>query len=197
MAFIVQDFLDYSQIIAGKFRVNKKPFKLRQAVENVMSFQARSAQMKQTKLEVEFENIPEDLQIISDEQRLMQVLLNLQSNALKFTDQGSVKILVKLVTEGLNQVLQISVKDTGAGISIEDQDKLFKLFGFVQDAKGTNVNGIGLGLVISEQIVQKLDGRIWFKSEENVGSTFTFTVQVQSCSSNEFYLPVVRESKTL
>jgi signal transduction histidine kinase len=179
MAFLVQDFLDYSQIKAGKFRVNKKSFKLRQAVENVVSFQAKSAQMKQTKLEVEFENIPEDLQIISDEQRLMQVLLNLQSNALKFTDQGSVKILVKLVTEGLDQVLQISVIDTGAGISIEDQDKLFKLFGFVQDAKGANASGIGLGLVISEQIVHKLGGRIWFKSEKNVGSTFTFTVQVQ------------------
>jgi signal transduction histidine kinase len=74
-----------------------------------------------------------------------------------------------------NSLLQISVIDTGIGIAHEDQDKLFKLFGFVKDTRELNTHGIGLGLVISEQIVQQFRGKISFESEPNHGSTFTFS----------------------
>ena len=83
----------------------------------------------------------------------MQVLLCLQSNALKFTQEGYVKIFVEIVPKDENTYLEIQVIDTGIGIKEEDQDKLFKLFGFVQDTKNLNKNGIGLGLAISDEIV--------------------------------------------
>jgi signal transduction histidine kinase len=91
------------------------------------------------------ENISSPI-IKCDENRVMQVLLGLQSNALKFTEKGKVHIKVEII----NGYLQISVIDTGIGIPKENQGKLFKLFGFLQDDKQLNVNGIGLGLMISK-----------------------------------------------
>jgi signal transduction histidine kinase len=89
--------------------------------------------------------------ICCDEHRIMQVLLGIQANALKFTQKGKVQTKVEILTnEDGKKHLKISVIDTGIGIPKENQDKLFKLFGFVQDDKNLNVNGIGLGLVISQ-----------------------------------------------
>lgn len=105
----------------------------------------------------------------------MQVLLGLQSNALKFTKKGSVVVRVQIVFNELNEkFIEISVKDTGIGIAKKDQKKLFKLFGFVQDSKQMNTKGIGLGLVISEQIVTQFSGSMSFESELDIGSMFTF-----------------------
>ena len=92
----------------------------------------------------------------------MQVLLGLQSNALKFTKQGKVEINVKILEleqeEKKDKYLQISVIDTGIGIPYEDQDKLFKPFGFLEGTQLMNKNGVGLGLIISEGIVKKFGG---------------------------------------
>ena len=89
--------------------------------------------------------------ICCDEHRIMQVLLGIQANALKFTQKGKVQTKVEILTnEDGKKHLKISVIDTGIGIPKENREKLFKLFGFVQDDKNLNVNGIGLGLVISQ-----------------------------------------------
>ena len=110
----------------------------------------------------------------------MQVLLGLQSNALKFTDKGKVETIIKKVkNENDEEFLRVSVVDTGIGIAQEDQNKLFKLFGFVQDQKQVNVSGIGLGLVISKQIVEQFNGEITFTSIKNVGSQFNFTFKLE------------------
>ena len=113
--------------------------------------------------------------IFTDKDRVMQVLLGLQSNALKFTENGKVEIEVSI----FNKVLQISVIDTGCGIPYEDQNKLFKLFGYVQDSKQMNTHGIGLGLTISKQIVEAFGGEIRFSSVPKEGSKFTFTFQLE------------------
>ena len=81
--------------------------------------------------------------------------------------------------EGRESFLEVKVIDTGIGIKREDQSKLFKLFGFVEDGKDKNTSGIGLGLVISEQIVKQFDGEMSFESEEGVGSTFKFRIKLQ------------------
>lgn len=86
--------------------------------------------------------------------RIQQVLLNFQSNAIKFTDIGSVTIKVKTLTKENKPYLEISVIDTGIGIKEEDKNKLFKLFGYVSDSQGMNIHGIGLGLTISKKIVE-------------------------------------------
>jgi len=121
------------------------------------------------------------------------VLLNLQSNALKFTRQGGVTLRAEIVEELMDGVraefLKLSVIDTGVGIPWEDQDKLFKLFGFVQSTQHFNKNGIGLGLVISEKIVSKFGGKMDFKSvpfpEANHGSTFSFTIKLETKEAYE------------
>ena len=76
--------------------------------------------------------------------------------------------------------LKISVEDTGKGIKKEDQNKLFKLFGYVDDAQGLNTHGIGLGLVISQKIINQFDGQIFMKSEHGIGSEFTFILHINS-----------------
>jgi len=117
--------------------------------------------------------------VFTDEQRVMQVLLNLQSNALKFTQKGGVRIEVCISEKGERKYLQIDIIDSGVGIPYQDQDKLFKLFGFVKTTQSLNINGIGLGLVISRKIVKEFNGEIDFTSvphpEPMHGSRFTFS----------------------
>ena len=110
----------------------------------------------------------------------MQVLLGLQSNALKFTEEGKVEILVEIVEMDDCKYLSISVIDTGVGIPYKDQDKLFKLFGFLSETQNMNTKGIGLGLVISDQIVTKFDGQITLSSVPKKGSTFTYTFKLNT-----------------
>ena len=120
-----------------------------------------------------------------DEKRIMQVLINLQSNAIKFTQRGEIRTTVEIITNNEHQkFLKISVIDTGIGIPKKDHNKLFKLFGFLKDNQKMNINGIGLGLMISQQIVEQFDGKISFQSEEGVGSCFEFTFKLQSGNDN-------------
>lgn len=143
-----------------------------------MCLQRNEANQKKIKFEAYFDDGCEDL-IISDQQRIMQVLLGLQSNAMKFTQRGHILIMVstETVSSG-NCYLNIKIEDTGIGIAKKDQGKLFKLFGFVQDSQQVNTKGIGLGLLIAKQIVRKFDGKISFQSEKGVGTTFQFTFKL-------------------
>ena len=118
-----------------------------------MSIQKIKALDNKIKLHSSFEGA---CMVMTDKQRVMQVLLCLQSNALKFTQGGEVHIITKVTAT----CLKISVKDTGVGISKEGQKKLFKFFGFLDETQKLNMNGVGLGLVISKQIVQQFDGDI-------------------------------------
>lgn len=123
--------------------------------------------------------------ISTDEQRVMQVMHNFVSNALKFTKEGEVVILVSLVEDKSEQYLKVSVKDTGVGIKDEDRDKLFKLFGFLHSTQGMNTKGIGLGLAICKMIVQQFRGEVYVDSKLNHGSTFTFTFELEEKEVHE------------
>ena len=103
------------------------------------------------------------------------MLLCLQSNALKFTENGSV--LIKVLVD--DNFLQISVVDTGVGISKENQEKLFKLFGFLAETQKMNKNGVGLGLVIAKDICESFGGTISVESEIGSGTTFTYTFALE------------------
>jgi len=211
MCFLVQDFLDYAQIKSGNFRINIRLFNVREVVEQVMCIQRQKAIDLGIEFKAVFVNFAEaeglhsrrgsfnglrktfSPMLYSDHQRIMQVLLNLQSNALKFTKSGSVTIEVEIEeaqeVEEVKQFLRVSVVDTGVGIPWKDQDKLFKLFGFVESTQEFNQNGIGLGLVISEKIVKKFGGKIEFDSiprpDPNHGTRFSFTIELQSESQFE------------
>jgi signal transduction histidine kinase len=106
--------------------------------------------------------------------------LGLQSNALKFTKEGKIEIQVEIIYKDLEEYLQIQVIDTGVGLPYKDQDKLFKLFGFIQETSKMNSKGIGLGLVISDQIVSKFEGNITFSSVPGNGSIFKFCFKLRT-----------------
>ena len=117
-----------------------------------------------------------DFLISCDQERIQQVCLNLLSNAFKFTEKGFIKIQVKKKND--NQLIEISVHDTGVGISKENQQQLFKVFGFITDSQHMNTKGIGLGLVISERIVTMFNGTITLESELGVGTKFIATFEI-------------------
>lgn len=122
--------------------------------------------------------------IITDYPRLFQVILGLQSNALKYTQKGHVKHIISTFeefdseTESMQSVLHVQIEDTGLGIKVEDRHKLFKQFGYIENDQGMNTDGIGLGLVILDTIVKQFEGKIEFKSTHGGGSTFSFTFEL-------------------
>jgi len=177
---IINDVLDMSKIEANKLELSFVEFnfgKMLQRVENVVSFRVEE---KHQKLSINIgKDIPETL--TGDDQRLAQVIANLLGNAVKFTpERGSIDLDARLEEEkdGLCTI-QISVSDTGIGISAEEQTKLFQSFQQAESSTARKYGGTGLGLAISKNIVEMMGGRIWVQSEPEKGSTFTFTVKLK------------------
>ena len=160
-----------------------------EAVRDVIIIQQRKAQDNKTNLFATFLNISEEEEdtlgcyscmVETDKQRVMQVLLCLQSNALKFTQDGDVEIIVEIRKIHDVKHLFITVRDTGIGISKKNQGKLFKFFGFIKDSERMNTNGVGLGLVISKQITRQFDGDVSVESTLGAGSSFTFSFKLHT-----------------
>jgi signal transduction histidine kinase/CheY-like chemotaxis protein len=177
---IINDVLDMSKIEANKLQLSFIEFnfeKMLQRVVNVVSFRVDE---KRQKLSINIgRDIPKTL--IGDDQRLAQVIANLLGNAVKFTpENGSISLDAHLEKEedGLCTI-KISVSDTGIGLSTEQQAKLFQFFQQAESSMVRRYGGMGLGLAISRNIVEMMDGRIWVQSEPEKGSTFAFTVKVR------------------
>lgn len=188
MSSMIQDLLDFSQIKSGKFRKNISRFNIRDSIKKVMDIQRSKANEQVIDFFCSFTNIAEkeceanlgmkSPFVKTDQDRFDQVLLGLQSNAIKFTESGKVEIRVSIEEKNQKEYLSVEVIDTGVGISDEDQNKLFKLFGFVETTQAINTHGIGLGLVISEKIVDQFGGKIKVYSEVGRGSTFSFQFEL-------------------
>ena len=177
---IINDVLDMSKIEANKLELSLIEFnfdKMLQQVVNVVSFRIDE---KQQNFSIDVDkDIPKAL--IGDDQRLAQVIVNLLGNASKFTPvRGSVsfKACLEKEEDGLCTI-QISVSDTGIGISAEQQEKLFEIFRQAESSTARKFGGTGLGLAICRNIVEMMGGRIWVQSELGKGSTFAFTVKVK------------------
>jgi CheY-like chemotaxis protein len=177
---IINDVLDMSKIEANKLELSFIEFnfeKMLQQVVNVVSFRVDE---KQQNLSINIgKDIPKTL--TGDDQRLAQVIANLLGNASKFTQvKGSINFDACLEKEedGLCTI-QISVSDTGIGISAEQQDKVFQSFLQAESSTARKYGGTGLGLAICKNIVEMMGGRIWVKSEPGKGSVFTFTVKLK------------------
>jgi len=180
---VINDVLDMSKIEANKFELSPVEFnfeKMLQQVVDVVNFRVVE---KQQKLAVHIDSaIPRTL--IADDQRLAQVIINLLGNAVKFTpEQGSISLDARFWGEkdGLCTV-EISVSDTGIGISEEQQKKLFNSFQQAETNTARRFGGSGLGLVISRNIVEMMNGAMWVRSELGKGSVFTFSIQVKKGS---------------
>ena len=170
---LINDILDLSKIEAGRMELELTDFDLPSAVENAVILVRERAGRRGIALE---RAIDERLGMVrADERKVKQVLLNLLSNALKFTpDGGRVEVRAGL-QEG---TAEISVTDNGVGIAPEDQDAIFDEFRQVGTA-AKKVEGTGLGLALSRKFIELHGGRIWVKSQVGVGSTFTFTIPVR------------------
>ena len=154
--YFVHDILDYTILNKQEknFTKNYEVSDIREAIREISDILMDKIEMKAIDLQHYYEHFDERFLIKTDTKRLQQVLLNILSNAIKFTDRnGKIQVLVEKLD---NDKIRISVMDNGRGIKVKNQDKLFKLFGSVKDTKkNINTKGIGLGLVISKLIVTK------------------------------------------
>jgi signal transduction histidine kinase len=170
---LINDVLDISKIEAGQLTLALEDYSLAAVVQSVVSATESLARTKGIEVKTD---IPENLPVgRGDERRLTQVLLNLVSNALKFTDVGSVGVCVKVV----ENEFKIAVKDTGPGIASEDQKKIFEEFQQVDNSSTRKKGGTGLGLSISRRLVDLHGGRIDLDSTPGLGSTFSITLPIR------------------
>ncbi|MFP4543549.1 MAG: response regulator [Candidatus Kapaibacterium sp.] len=175
---IINDILDFSSIEAGKLTISHEAFSLSELLGNIEALIKPQADSKMLDFRVK-KNISDDAWYISDSKRIQQVIINLLSNALKFTDKGKVILEVKsLMEEHDKELLRFEVSDTGIGIPETKRQMLFKSFSQADDSMTRKYGGTGLGLVISKEIVESLGGRIDFKSESGKGSTFFFDLPI-------------------
>lgn len=173
---IINDILDFSKIDGGNMELERHPFDLRSCVEESLDLNAARAAEKGLNLAYEIsDNTPET--IIGDLTRLRQVLVNLITNAVKFTDKGEVLVSVaSRHLKGDDYEFCFSVIDTGIGISPDHMDRLFKSFSQIDASTTRKYGGTGLGLAISKRLVELMGGNIWAKSDEGKGSVFRFTI---------------------
>lgn len=183
---IINDILDFSKIESGKLDLEEQPFHLRTCIEEAIDLLASKAAAKQLEL-VYTMDFTAPAQVLGDVTRLRQILVNLLDNAIKFTAVGEVVLSVSARLIAHTQVHEITfaVQDTGIGIAIEKQERLFRAFSQVDCSTTRQYGGTGLGLAISKRLSELMGGRLWVNSALGQGSTFTFTIQVPATPQNE------------
>lgn len=171
---IINDILDFSKLSSGKMNVNKECFSIEEIIETIKNTLGSNIENKKQKLSFNIDkNTPE--YIITDRQKLIQILINLIGNSNKFTDiNGIINVNINID----KNLLYINVEDNGIGISEEDLNNLFSVFEQVQT--NNYKTGTGLGLVISKKLIELLNGKITVKSELQKGSLFSFYIEYQS-----------------
>jgi PAS domain S-box-containing protein len=167
---MINDILDIAKIEAGKVELSLEEFGLENEITEVIELFSPIADLKGIEI---LRDTTEGITLFSDKRRLKQVLINLISNAVKFTDRGSVKLIARVMGD---DTLEVKVVDTGIGITAEDISKLFAPFQQVDSALTKKHEGTGLGLHLSKNLVKLLGGEISVKSEYGTGSEFTFNI---------------------
>ena len=173
---LINDILDLAKVDAGKMIFEKTPFKLSASISAMLHLFEPKIEEKNLLLIKEYDqNIPEVL--VGDPVRLHQIILNLVSNAVKFTNNGNIKVSIKMVSQDERKVtIQFAISDTGIGITDSKKETIFE--NFQQATSGTSrlYGGTGLGLAIVKQLVENQEGKIEVESKEGKGSTFSFTL---------------------
>ncbi|GAD03080.1 two-component sensor histidine kinase BarA [Agarivorans albus] len=179
---IINDILDFSKLEAGKLKLERIDFNFRDTINDVVTLLAPSAQDKNLELNLLIEpSVPEGLR--GDPLRLQQVFTNLLGNAIKFTHQGEITVVISLIKQqGQQVVLNAAVKDTGIGISKEQQSQLFQAFKQADTSINREYGGTGLGLVITQKLVQHMGGDIKLSSEPEKGAVFSFDIHLEQAN---------------
>lgn len=180
---IINDILDLSKLEAGRIKLASSPFKLGEIIDEVLAMLQFRANEKRLELSSEIDDSLRVMQLAGDSDRIRQVLLNLINNALKFTQEGGVKIEAKVLDLQTSRMsFIVKVIDTGIGIPEGDKSRVFEAFSQSKLTEGAAIEGTGLGLTITKDLVELMGGTIGLDSVEGVGSTFWFKLS----------LPIVR-----
>ncbi|MEF2967546.1 response regulator [Paenibacillus sp. M1] len=188
---IINDILDFTKMESGKMELEESPFELRDAIQDVINLFSLDAGRKGLEL-VQFidERVPAVL--YGDMARLRQVLINLIANAMKFTDQGGIYLIVtRKEAEDGEDMLEFTVKDTGIGIAPDKVNRLFKPFSQLDSSMTRKYGGTGLGLAICQTLVHMMGGTIRVEPLEEKGATFVFTIKARSCEEAAAKEPVL------
>ena len=176
---LITDILDFSKIESDQFDLEEQPFDFERCVENAIDIVAADAASQRAGTRLPFgSSVP--AMVVGDQNRLRQILVNLVSNAVKFTEQGEVYVSASgryLTPEEVE--IHCPVRDTGIGIAPDQHQAIFNVFTQVDSSYTRRHGGTGLGLTISKHLVERMGGTIWVESEPNVGSTFHFTIRVR------------------
>ncbi|EPA4442154.1 two-component sensor histidine kinase BarA [Salmonella enterica] len=175
---IINDVLDFSKLEAGKLILESIPFPLRNTLDEVVTLLAHSSHDKGLELTLNIKNdVPDN--VIGDPLRLQQVITNLVGNAIKFTESGNIDILVeKRALSNTKVQIEVQIRDTGICIPERDQSRLFQAFRQADASISRRHGGTGLGLVITQKLVNEMGGDISFHSQPNRGSTFWFHIHL-------------------
>ncbi len=184
LLLILNDILDLSKLEAGKLKLQSKPFDLWHTLQTIEGL--FEALILQKRLDLTIQKSPEiPRYIVGDEQRLTQIMTNLIGNAIKFTNQGFIKVFINFMDENNQNILKLEVVDTGRGIEKKHLGKLFEKFYQVQNDAYAKEEGTGLGLTICRELVRLWNGKIGAESQEGKGSTFWFTMPFERANSEE------------
>ncbi|MCC9643858.1 response regulator [Rhodopirellula sp. JC740] len=185
---LINDILDLSRIEAGKLSVEAEPVPLPRLVGDIQSLMQVRAEEKNVDFQVMFEGkVPQSIE--TDPTRLRQVLINLISNAIKFTDEGSVELKIRFIQGAEPPIVEFCIVDTGIGISKEQQDRLFKPFSQGDASVTRKYGGSGLGLAISQRLIEMMEGEMSLESELGEGSTFYVRLPVHSVDGIKLVQP--------
>jgi signal transduction histidine kinase len=172
---LINDILDLSKVEAGKMEIDKRPFSLKGTIEVVM--QLVRGQCAESGVRIQFNPAPDVDVVVGDERRIKQVLINLVSNAIKFSHQGGEVVIT--TSAGQGEVI-VSVIDRGAGIDAKDHGSIFEAFTQLKPVYAPKNEGTGLGLTLVKQLVQLHGGRVWIESELGQGASFSFALPHES-----------------
>jgi signal transduction histidine kinase len=180
---LINDVLDIAKIEAGKMQIDMSQVKLRELFDDLENFTRPQAERKGLEFDIHLPETRDEIIVNGNYQRLLQVMLNLVGNAIKFTHEGSVTITAEIKSQKVQfqdqewpGVVKVSVADTGIGVSLEKQNRLFQTFSQVDGERTRQYGGTGLGLAISQRLIEAMGGVVQFISMgEGLGSTVTFT----------------------
>ena len=190
LLFMINDILDFSQISNGKLRLVFSKHRIMEFVSEIITLFKFQCQSKNIELILEVSKELTNQVLVCDPRRLQQVLLNLISNAVKFTSKGHIKLKIRQTFENSQRFMEFEVSDTGMGIKSTDFSKLFQLFGKIQqDNSSINQTGVGLGLVICKRLVELLSGdpnaKIHVRSQYQKGCSFSFRLPLDIAEEEE------------
>lgn len=176
---LINDILDFSKIEEKKLKLEKKPFNISESVKKAVALTSRQADYKNLKMIYSIdESMP--CEIIGDEMKFRQILVNLITNAVKYTFEGGIKIKVfGISADEKNITIAVSVSDTGIGIAADKCDEIFERFRRIEDPNGKKTGGTGLGLAIVKNLTEMMNGKMRVESVVGKGSVFTAELQFE------------------